>query len=218
MVDIVGLGVGCCRSRRCQPSPQSASPPGRGRDRQHLSVVVVASMSITEKRFEPGAGCPLDGIRVIDMSRLVSGNMVSLQLADFGAEVIKIEDRREARMRVATSWRSRRKPPDRVFTALSLFLTHSGAGEPMRCPRPRRCGCIREARGRGRRRSHSPAAAAGPGLRRERRGPQPGAADAGIDQIALDYRGADSGGFPRSADYATDGCVQIQASPIGSAE
>ena len=26
------------------------------------------------------------------MSRLVSGNMVSLQLADFGAEVIKIED------------------------------------------------------------------------------------------------------------------------------
>jgi crotonobetainyl-CoA:carnitine CoA-transferase CaiB-like acyl-CoA transferase len=29
---------------------------------------------------------------VIDMSRLVSGNMVSLQLADFGAEVLKIED------------------------------------------------------------------------------------------------------------------------------
>jgi crotonobetainyl-CoA:carnitine CoA-transferase CaiB-like acyl-CoA transferase len=31
-------------------------------------------------------------VRVIDMSRLVSGNMISLQLADFGAEVIKIED------------------------------------------------------------------------------------------------------------------------------
>jgi crotonobetainyl-CoA:carnitine CoA-transferase CaiB-like acyl-CoA transferase len=30
-------------------------------------------------------------VRVIDMSRLVSGNMVSLQLADFGAEVLKIE-------------------------------------------------------------------------------------------------------------------------------
>src|SRR5271165_3394310 len=49
-------------------------------------------MSIAEKFFEPGAACPLDGGRVIDMSRLVSGNMVSLQLADFGAEVIKIED------------------------------------------------------------------------------------------------------------------------------
>src|SRR6516164_7824878 len=49
-------------------------------------------MRIVEKPFEPGAACPLDGVRVIDMSRLVSGNMVSLQLADFGAEVIKIED------------------------------------------------------------------------------------------------------------------------------
>ena len=49
-------------------------------------------MSVPEKLFEPGALCPLDGVRVIDMSRLVSGNMVSLQLADFGAEVIKIED------------------------------------------------------------------------------------------------------------------------------
>ena len=49
-------------------------------------------MSVPEKSFEPGAACPLDGVRVIDMSRLVSGNMVSLQLADFGAEVLKIED------------------------------------------------------------------------------------------------------------------------------
>src|SRR5436305_14314657 len=49
-------------------------------------------MSVPEKSFEPGAACPLDGVRVIDMSRLVSGNMVSLQLADFGAEVLKTED------------------------------------------------------------------------------------------------------------------------------
>jgi len=42
--------------------------------------------------FEPGAKAPLDGIRVVDLSRLVAGNMVSLQLADQGAEVIKLED------------------------------------------------------------------------------------------------------------------------------
>ena len=45
-------------------------------------------------QFDPNAPVPLSGIRVVDMSRLVAGNMVSLQLADQGAEVIKIEDPR----------------------------------------------------------------------------------------------------------------------------
>src|SRR5271155_2579687 len=49
-------------------------------------------MSVPQKSFEPNAVCPLDGIRVVDMSRLVAGNAVSSQLADFGAEGIKIED------------------------------------------------------------------------------------------------------------------------------
>src|SRR5215510_4598032 len=42
--------------------------------------------------FRPDVNCPLDGISVLDLSRLVAGNMLSLQLADFGAEVIKVED------------------------------------------------------------------------------------------------------------------------------
>jgi len=49
-------------------------------------------MTVPRKSFDPDAAAPLDGIRVIDMSRLVAGNAVSSQLADFGAEVIKIED------------------------------------------------------------------------------------------------------------------------------
>src|ERR1700732_3275066 len=48
-------------------------------------------MSLSKKSFDPQAACPRAGIRVVDLSRLVAGNAVSSQLADFGAEILKIE-------------------------------------------------------------------------------------------------------------------------------
>ncbi len=43
------------------------------------------------RTFDPAAAGPLSDVRVLDLSRLVAGNMLSAYLADFGADVIKVE-------------------------------------------------------------------------------------------------------------------------------
>ena len=64
------------------------------------------------RQFEPDTTGPLTGVRVLDLSRLVAGNMLSLQLADFGADVIKVEPsdhgdplRAWGDSHIATSWK-----------------------------------------------------------------------------------------------------------------
>jgi len=82
------------------------------------------------REFDPTATGPLNGVRVLDMSRLVAGNLLSLQLADFGADVIKVEPsdhgdplRAWGESKFATSW----KTYARNKKSLALDLRTPGA-------------------------------------------------------------------------------------------
>ena len=62
-------------------------------------------MSKLKKRdYTPGKRGALDGVRVLDLSRLVAGNTLTGVLADFGAEVIKVEPAAGDTLR---AWRTR---------------------------------------------------------------------------------------------------------------
>src|SRR5437764_11861724 len=80
--------------------------------------------------FDAAARGPLDGVRVVDLSRLVAGNILTLQLADFGAEVIKVEPPEGDTLR---SWRVKG-----IETAGKVYSRNKKSGALDLCPAARR--------------------------------------------------------------------------------
>ena len=82
-----------------------------------------------QRQYTPDAKGPLDGVRVLDLSRLVAGNMLTQVLGDFGAEVIKVEPPAGDTLRawktegIATNW----KIFARSKKSLGLDLRHPDA-------------------------------------------------------------------------------------------
>jgi crotonobetainyl-CoA:carnitine CoA-transferase CaiB-like acyl-CoA transferase len=87
----------------------------------------------TPLQFDPRIAGPLAGVRVLDLSRLVAGNMLSLQLGDFGADVIKVEPPAGDPLR---AWRDEGKPLhwktySRNKRSIVLNLRHASAKDAL---------------------------------------------------------------------------------------
>ncbi len=69
-------------------------------------------MTPERKQFDPKAIGALDGVRVVDLSRLVAGNILTKVLADHGAEVVKVEPHDGDTLRawrvngISTAWKT----------------------------------------------------------------------------------------------------------------
>lgn len=81
-------------------------------DRGQNGGIQVSDTLLQRHQFDPTQTSALTGLRVVDLSRLVAGNLLTKVLADFGGEVIKVEPPEGDTLRawraegVSTAWKA----------------------------------------------------------------------------------------------------------------
>lgn len=60
-------------------------------DASHSQPVTALNSAINDHTAVADRAKPLDGVRVLDLSRMVAGGLAGMLLADFGADVVKVE-------------------------------------------------------------------------------------------------------------------------------
>ena len=68
--------------------------------------------------YEPDARGTLDGVRILDLSRLFAGNVLTLILGDFGAQVITVEPPKDDTLRKCSYYKY---PQHYVFDQPTFF-------------------------------------------------------------------------------------------------
>ena len=86
---------------------------------------------------------PLDGLKVLDLTRLLPGGFCSLLLADFGADVIKVEDTGAGRLRPlgAPVLRGRRARARGARCSWRSTAASARSAIDLKTPQARRCCC-----------------------------------------------------------------------------
>ncbi len=82
-----------------------------------------------------GVTAPLDGVRVLDLSRLLPGPVCTLHLADLGADVVKVEDTGRRRLRAVAGPRPDRRRTRSVGRAVGV-LPHGQSQQAQPCAGP----------------------------------------------------------------------------------
>ena len=73
----------------------------------------MTTSKLHQRDYEPERRGTLDGVRILDLSRLFAGNVLTQMLGDFGADVIKVEPPEGDTLRawktegVSTHWKIR---------------------------------------------------------------------------------------------------------------